>query len=55
MRKFAAALLAFAPFAATAAIPSLLLRSEDENRLVRESAVRTLHQIDPVAVAKARV
>ena len=41
--------------AATAAIPSLLLRSEDENRLVRESAVRTLHQIDPVAVAKARV
>ena len=41
--------------AATGAIPSLLLSSKDENRLVRESAVRTLHQIDPVAGAKVRV
>jgi HEAT repeat protein len=37
---------------AQAAIPSLLARSKDENRLVRESAVCSLRQIDPVAVAK---
>ena len=41
--------------AASAAVPSLLARSADENRLVRESAVRTLHQIEPAAAAKVRV
>jgi hypothetical protein len=30
-------------------------RGADENRLVRESAVRTLQQIDPGAVAQIRV
>jgi HEAT repeat protein len=41
--------------AAQDAVPSLLEVSEDDNRLVRESAVRTLHQIAPVAAAKAGV
>ena len=41
--------------AAEDAVPSLLEISEDDNRLVRESAVRTLHQIAPVAAAKAGV
>lgn len=41
--------------AARAAVPSLVKRGADENRLVRESAVRTLQQIDPGAVAQIRV
>jgi HEAT repeat protein len=41
--------------AAQDAVPSLLEVSEDDNRLVRESAVRTLQQIAPVAAAKAGV
>lgn len=41
--------------AAQEAVPSLLEISEDDNRLVRESAVRTLRQIAPVAAAKAGV
>ncbi len=39
--------------AALEAVPSLVEISSDDNRLVRESAERTLRQIAPVAVAKS--
>jgi HEAT repeat protein len=38
---------------AKAAIPALLAMSKDDNRLIRESALRTLKEIDPAAAAKA--
>jgi HEAT repeat protein len=40
---------------ARAAIPSLLSKAKDDNRLIRESALRSLRQIDPVVVVKAGV
>jgi HEAT repeat protein len=39
--------------AAGEAVPSLLKITKDDNRLIRESAVRTLQQIAPLAGAKA--
>lgn len=39
--------------AAHDAVPSLLKITKDDNRLIRESAVRTLQQISPVVAAKA--
>jgi HEAT repeat protein len=39
--------------AAHDAVPSLMKITKDDNRLIRESAVRTLQQIAPIAAAKA--